>query len=96
LNIIVADFDMYADFRRIRSQTPPNYLNKLTAAERRHLQIPESFLGPLAVPINSEAFTAFLKDRYALIRQDFIDGVRQGLFALAPGQQDGIQDDVVS
>jgi hypothetical protein len=62
-----------------RAQTPPNYLGGLTAAERRQLQIPESFLGPLATPITAEAFSAFLKDRYELIRQDFIDYVRQGL-----------------
>jgi hypothetical protein len=62
-----------------RAQTPPSYLSKLTASERRQLQIPESFLGPLKTPIAAEEFSAFLKDRYALIRDDFIDSVRQGL-----------------
>jgi hypothetical protein len=64
-----------------RAQTPPNYLGKLTAAERRQLQIPESFLGPLTTPITGEAFSAFLKDRYEITKQDFIDYVRQGLSA---------------
>jgi hypothetical protein len=62
-----------------RAQTPPSYLSKLTAAERRQLQIPESFLGPLTTPIAAEAFTAFLRDRYELVKEDFIDFVRQGL-----------------
>jgi hypothetical protein len=62
-----------------RAQTPPNYLNKLTASERRVLQIPESFLGPLHTPIKSEDFTVFLKDRYDLIRADFIGSVRDSL-----------------
>lgn len=62
-----------------RAQTPPSYLGKLTAQERRQLQIPETFLGPLKTPITSEAFGAFLKDRYELIRTDFIDYVRQSL-----------------
>jgi hypothetical protein len=62
-----------------RAQTPPNYLAKLTPAQRRVLQIPESFLGPLETPIKSEAFGAFLKDRYALMREDFIEQVRQSL-----------------
>lgn len=68
-----------------RAQTPPNYLGKLTSAERRQLQIPESFLGPLETPITGEAFSAFLKDRYDLIRKDFIDYVRQGLSAFTSG-----------
>jgi hypothetical protein len=62
-----------------KAQTPPNYLGKLTHAERRQLQIPESFLGPLQTPIRSDDFIAFLKDRYSLIRQDFIDHVRQSV-----------------
>jgi hypothetical protein len=62
-----------------RAQIPPSYLGKLTAAERRQLQIPESFLGPLKAPITGEAFSAFLKDRYELTRRDFVDHVRQSL-----------------
>jgi hypothetical protein len=62
-----------------RAQTPPNYLTKLTQPQRRVLQIPESFLGPLATPIQSAAFTAFLKERYDFFKTDFIDYVRQNL-----------------
>ncbi len=62
-----------------RAQTPPSYLGKLTATERRQLQIPESFLGPLETPITGEVFSAFLKNRYEMTRQDFIDYIRQGL-----------------
>jgi hypothetical protein len=39
-----------------KAQTPPNYLCKLTAEERRELQIPESFLGPLAIPITAPTY----------------------------------------
>jgi hypothetical protein len=62
-----------------RAQTPPNYLCKLTAEERRELQIPESFLGPLATPIKSDAFSSYLRGRYDLIRADFIDHVRRSI-----------------
>jgi len=62
-----------------RAQTPPNYLIKLTVEQRRVLQIPESFLGPLATPIKSDAFSAFLKDRYDLMKIDLIDHVRENL-----------------
>jgi hypothetical protein len=62
-----------------RAQTPPNYLSILTVAERRELQIPESFLGPLETPIKSDAFSAFLRDRYNLMRDDFIEHVRQNI-----------------
>lgn len=62
-----------------RAQTPPNYLIKLTAEQRRVLQIPESFLGPLETPIKSDAFGAFLKDRYDLMKRDFIEHVQQNL-----------------
>lgn len=62
-----------------KAQIPPNYLIKLTAAERRVLQIPESFLGPLETPIKSEAFSAFLKDRYDIIQKDFVDYIRSNL-----------------
>lgn len=62
-----------------KAQTPPNYLNKLTADERRQLEIPESFLGPLATPIKSDAFVAYMKERYELIRTDFIHHVRKNL-----------------
>jgi hypothetical protein len=58
-----------------KAQIPPNYLCKLTAEERRWLQIPESFLGPLATPIKADAFSAYLHD-YDFIRQDFIDHIR--------------------
>src|SRR5262249_6767531 len=47
-----------------KAHTPPNYLGKLSVDQRRVLQIPESFLGPLQTPIKSEAFSAFLKDRH--------------------------------
>jgi hypothetical protein len=66
-----------------KAQTPPNYLNKLTAGERRVLQIPESFLGPLQTPIKSEHFDAFLKSRYDLIRADFVGSVRDSLLPKA-------------
>ncbi|MGO9238944.1 MAG: DUF262 domain-containing protein [Methylocella sp.] len=62
-----------------KAQIPPNYLCKLTAEERRWLQIPESFLGPLATPIKADAFSAFLHGRYDLIRGDFIDHVRKAV-----------------
>jgi hypothetical protein len=62
-----------------KAQTPPNYLNKLTAEARRVLQIPESFLGPLETPIKSESFCAFLRDRYNIMKQDFIDHVARNL-----------------
>jgi hypothetical protein len=62
-----------------RAQTPPNYLNKLAPQERRVLQIPDSFLGPLTTPIRSEEFSKFLKDRYDLMKEDFIDFVRTNL-----------------
>jgi hypothetical protein len=62
-----------------KAQTPPSYLCKLTQAERRQLQIPESFLGPLTIPIKSEAFSAFLRDRYNFIRADFVDHVRRSV-----------------
>jgi hypothetical protein len=61
------------------AQTPPNYLNKLTADERRILQIPDSFLGPLETPIKSGAFSDFLRDRYNLIKADLIEFVRHNL-----------------
>ena len=62
-----------------KAQTPPSYLAKLTAEERRTLQIPESFLGPLATPIKSSAFIAFLQDRYKLIKEDLIEHVRRNV-----------------
>ena len=62
-----------------KAQTPPNYLNKITEDERRVLQIPESFLGPLEIPIKSDAFCVFLRNRYDLMRSDFIEHVRQKL-----------------
>ncbi len=62
-----------------KAQTPPNYLSKLTSEERRRLQIPESFLGPLATPIKAEAFGSYLRDRYELIRKDFIDYIRDSV-----------------
>ena len=62
-----------------KAQVPPNYLDQLTADERRLLQIPESFLGPLAAPIRADAFTAYLRDRYDLIKQDFVDHVRRAI-----------------
>lgn len=62
-----------------RAQTPPNYLIKIDAQQRRVLQIPESFLGPLGTPIKSDAFSAFMKDRYNLMKDDFINHVRQNL-----------------
>ena len=63
----------------VKAQTPPSYLARLTPEDRRVLQIPESFMGPLATPIKSEKFTAFLKDRYDLMKIDFIDYVRQNI-----------------
>ena len=62
-----------------RAQTPPNYLGKLTADQRRVLQIPESFLGPLQTPIKSEAFSAFFKDRYNMMREDLVAYVSKNL-----------------
>jgi hypothetical protein len=62
-----------------KAQTPPNYLLKLTPEERRVLQIPQSFLGPLSTPIKSDAFGAYLRDRYDMIKGDFIDYVRQSM-----------------
>jgi hypothetical protein len=62
-----------------KAQTPPNYLTKLTVEERRVLQVPDSFLGPLSTPIRSDAFSAYLKDRYDMVREDFIDYVRQAI-----------------
>jgi hypothetical protein len=62
-----------------RAQTPPSYLIKLTAEQRRVLQIPESFLGPLETPIKSEAFSAFLKNRYDLMKEGFVGSVRDNL-----------------
>lgn len=62
-----------------KAQTPPNYLCKLTSAQRRELQIPESFLGPLAIPIKCEEFSAYLRDRYDLIRSDIISYVQRSL-----------------
>jgi hypothetical protein len=62
-----------------RAQTPPNYLCRLTAEERRRLQVSESFLGPLGTPIKRDAFSAYLRDRYDMIRADFINHVRQSL-----------------
>lgn len=61
------------------AQTPPNYLNKLTQQERRTLQIPESFLGPLPTPIKFQQFADLLRERYEMIRQDFVDYVTQAL-----------------
>jgi hypothetical protein len=62
-----------------KAQTPPNYLNVLTAEERRILQIPTSFLGPLSTPIKSEAFSICLRDRYDMIKGDLIDHVQQSM-----------------
>jgi hypothetical protein len=62
-----------------KAYPPPNYLCKLTAEERRVLQIPESFLGPLATPIKSDAFSAYLRNRYDLMKGDFIDHVRRSM-----------------
>ena len=62
-----------------KAQTPPNYLSRLTAEERRQLQIPETFLGPLETPIKSDAFSAFLRERYDLIKVDFLEYVRQNI-----------------
>jgi hypothetical protein len=59
--------------------TPPKYLNQLTSEQRRVLQIPESFLGPLETPIKKDSFTEFLRDRYDLIKLDFIEYVRASL-----------------
>jgi hypothetical protein len=66
-----------------RAQTPPSYLIELTAEESRQLQIPESFRGPLKTPIAAEEFSTFLKDRYDLMREDFIGSVRRGLSELS-------------
>ena len=76
LNRIFVSKDANAE---ARAQTPPNYLYELTADERRQLQIPESFLGPLATPIKSETFGAYLRNRYDLIRDDFIEHVRRAV-----------------
>jgi hypothetical protein len=62
-----------------RAQTPPNYLGKVTIEQRRILQIPESFLGPLQTAIKSDAFSRFLKERYDMVREDFVGYVRQHL-----------------
>jgi hypothetical protein len=62
-----------------KAQTPPNYLCKLTGQERRVLQVPESFLGPLPTPIKSDTFSGLLKERYDLIRTDFIEFVRRAM-----------------
>ena len=62
-----------------KAKTPPSYLATLTVDERRLLQIPESFMGPLEIPIRSEAFNVFLKDRYELMKHDFIGFVRDNL-----------------
>lgn len=64
---------------RAKAQTPPSYLSKLTKAERRILQIPESFITPLTIPITLEAFTLLLKQRYDMFRADFIDYVKANL-----------------
>jgi hypothetical protein len=55
----------------------------LTAEESRQLQIPESIRGPLKTPIAAEEFSTFLKDRYDLMREDFIGSVRRGLSELS-------------
>jgi len=62
-----------------KAQTPPNYLGKLSPEQRRVLEIPESFLGPLETPIKSEAFMGFLRDTYDLMRGDFIEEVHRKL-----------------
>ena len=62
-----------------KAQIPPNYLCKLTARERRKLQIPESFLGPLSTPIKSDAFGTYLRNRYDVIRGDFVGHVRRSM-----------------
>lgn len=62
-----------------KAQIPPNYLCKLTAKERRKLQIPELFLGPLSTPIKSDAFGTYLRNRYDVIRGDFVGHVRRSM-----------------
>jgi hypothetical protein len=64
---------------KAKALVPPNYLNELTADERRVLQVPDSFLGPLEAPIKSDAFAAYLRDRYDLIKADLVDHVRRSM-----------------
>lgn len=62
-----------------KAQTPPLYLGKLTPSQRRKLQIPESFMGPIPTPIPYDAIKAILKDRYELMRNDFLDHIDEAL-----------------
>lgn len=72
-----------------KAKTPPVYLASMTATERRLLQLPESFTNNLTTPITQEVFSQLLKDRYELIRQDFLDYVKLGLSRSQPAETAG-------
>ena len=62
-----------------RAQVPPKYLNSMTPASRRKLQIPESFMGPLSTPIQYDHLMEYMRDRYALIRSDMLTQLEQAI-----------------
>lgn len=72
-----------------KAKTPPVYLASMTVTERRLLQLPESFTDNLTTPITQDVFSQLLKDRYELIRQDFLDYVKLGLARSQPAKSAG-------
>lgn len=65
--------------RDAKAKVPPVYLNQLSKPERRTLQIPEEFLGPLPTPIPFQDFNSYLNARYLLMKGDFIQCVKENL-----------------
>lgn len=65
--------------REAKAKVPPVYLQQISQTERRVLQIPEEFLGPLPTPIPFDHFSAYLCARYELFKSDFLAAVAKGL-----------------
>jgi hypothetical protein len=65
--------------RKADTTAPPNYLKDLTKNDRILLQIPDSFLEPLEVPISPTVFSSLLNDRYEMVKADFLAFVQEGL-----------------
>lgn len=71
----------YEANRQVGASSPPSYLGNLTKEQKQKLQIPDSFTEPISTPLKKSVFEGLLKDRYKLLRKDFIDHVTIGLGA---------------
>ena len=65
--------------RTARAQVPPNYLGQIGVEDRRVLQIPDCFLGPLSTPISFHEISGYMEQRYNMVRNDMINEFRQSI-----------------